>query len=278
MTVQAQTCRSWRTFVSSSQIRAGGRVSFVDPDDTVRFVRRVGGGTPVRRTYRGYLRVVYRDGQLRLVNVVPYEQYLRSVVPAESPASWPLAALRAQAIAARSYAVRSASGRRDAYFDVYDTTASQVYNGLTGHDKDWDVAVRFEHPRTDTAVRSTRRQILRYQRWTVYAEFGSSNGGWTADGGRPYLRAKYDAWDWGARANPYRTWTDSVSVQRLRAWYPSLGTIRGIQVTKRSGGGRWGGRISEFVIVGSNGRRVIRGDSNVRAVLGVRSSYCAFQR
>jgi hypothetical protein len=77
-------------------------------------------------TYRGVLRFLYGDGALRTVNVVNLEQYLRGVVPRESPASWPAAALEAQAVAARSY---SLAENRNWYAKTCDTTSCQVYGG-----------------------------------------------------------------------------------------------------------------------------------------------------
>ena len=82
--------------------------------------------------YRGALEVVPTDsdvGSLNAINAVPVDQYVKGVIPNESPASWPQAALRAQAVAARSYALSvQVSGNG---FDLYDDTSSQVYEGLS---------------------------------------------------------------------------------------------------------------------------------------------------
>ena len=80
--------------------------------------------------YRGRLRIVHLNDGLEIVNVLPLESYLFGVVPRESPASWPIEALKAQAVAARSYAYRATGG--SGCFDVYCTTASQMYGGADG--------------------------------------------------------------------------------------------------------------------------------------------------
>ncbi|WP_020576888.1 SpoIID/LytB domain-containing protein [Actinopolymorpha alba] len=277
MAVEGYSCGAWRTFVPSRKILPSGRASFVAPDGTVAVERRTSDGTKVRRDYRGFLRVVLRDGRLRPINVVSYEEYLRSVVPAESPAGWPRAALRAQAVAARTYAVRSARDRGGASFDVYDTTASQAYPGRVRYNKDWKVTRTYEHARTDAAIAATAGQTLRYNTRDALTEFGSSNGGWTADGAKPYLRAQTDGWDANASDNPSRDWKDTVTASRLQRRYPSIGTLREIRVLERSGGGTWGGRVRALLLVGSAGSREIRGEDNVRWALGLRSAWFAFQ-
>ena len=276
MAVQGYSCGTWRTYVPASRLLGTGRVSFVPTDGRIAVERKLSDGTRTRRGYRGFVRVLLRDGRLRPVNVVPYEEYLRSVVPSESPASWPRAALRAQAVAARSYAVRSASGRASSYFDVYDTTASQAYPGVVRYSSSWGVARTYEHARTTTAIRSTRALTLRYGGRVAFTEFGSSNGGWTANGGRPYLRAARDAWDLAVRA-PNSRWSDTVTASRLQARYPSIGTLAEIRVRKRAGGGQWGGRVTSLLLVGSNGAHVVSGEDNVRWALGVRSAWFAFR-
>lgn len=276
LAVDAYTCGKWHAYVGSGRLAATGRASFVATDGKVQVERRLDDGTRIRRGYRGFVRVVLRSGRVRPVNVVPYEDYLRSVVPSESPASWPRATIRAQTIAARTYAVRSSAGRSSSYFDVYDTSASQVYPGMVGYGSTWNVTRTYEHPGSNDAIKATRGVTLRYGSQAAFTEFGSSNGGWTADGGRPYLRASPDSWDAAATGSPYHTWTDTVSARQLRSQYPSIGEIVEIRVAKRSGGGRWGGRVSRLLIIGSTGVQEIRGEDRVRWALGVRSAYFAF--
>ncbi len=112
------------------------------------------------------------------VDVIPFEEYLRHVVPAEVPALWPQAVVRAQAIAARTYAwYQVLQGRPD--FDVTDWIDYQVMCDAT-------------HPASDAAVAATRGQYLAYQGQPILAQYGADNGHPTQDGGLPYLRAVPD--------------------------------------------------------------------------------------
>ena len=82
------------------------------------------------RSYRGSVALVKRGSSGRTVNRVLLEDYVKGVVPAEMPTSWPAEAVRAQAVAARSYAVRLRDFTSYAGYDICDTTACQVYRGL----------------------------------------------------------------------------------------------------------------------------------------------------
>ncbi|MFQ5718971.1 MAG: SpoIID/LytB domain-containing protein [Acidobacteriota bacterium] len=139
------------------------------------------------RRYRGKIEVfIDRAGRLRPVNVLPLEAYLRGVVPEEmGPTVYPeVEALKAQAVAARTYAARN----RDQFvadgYDLCDTPRCQVYGGADS-----------EHPLTDQAVRETRGEILTYGGVLVNAMFTSTCGGHTEDvenvfpeQAEPYLR------------------------------------------------------------------------------------------
>ena len=100
-------------------------------------------------TYRGSLEVRASGSSLQAINVVEIEDYVRGVVSKESPASWPLEALKAQAVAARSYGL--STGIRGGSFDLYDDTRSQAYGGVAA-----------ETAKTDQAVSSTRLQVVLY--------------------------------------------------------------------------------------------------------------------
>jgi SpoIID/LytB domain protein len=224
------------------------------------------GGKVIRRLYRGDLRVVLREKKLRPINIVKYDDYLRSVVPSESPAGWPINSLRAQAVAARTYALRSAINREKNYFDVYDTTASQVYPGIASLKLSWEISRRYEKARTDDAVKDTAKETLMFAGKPALTEFGSSNGGWTAGGMLPYLLALEDDWD------PQPRWTDTVKVSALERRYPSIGTLRELRIVSRSGGGAWGGRVKLVKLIGTQGEREIKGEDKVRNTLGLKSA------
>jgi SpoIID/LytB domain protein len=147
--------------------------------------------------YRGQFSVDVVNGKLRVINVLPLEQYLYGVVPAEMPSAWLPAALGAQAIAARSYAL--ASRRAGAPFDVYTDGRSQAYLGVS-----------VETPAATEAVDETAGEVLMYGGNVADTLFSSSTGGRTqsaADAfgppGRPYLVSVNDPYD---KISPYHDW------------------------------------------------------------------------
>lgn len=163
------------------------------------------GNAPIRlgsAEYAGSLVVSIRAGRLRAVNRLRMEGYIRGVVPRESPASWPAAALQAQAVAARSYALYGlTNGLGSACGGAFcPDTRHQVYGGLPGH------------PRTDAAVRATAREVVVASGNVAQTFFHSSSGGRTANSedvwSHPisYLRSVRDRRDL-VSANPNRRWT-----------------------------------------------------------------------
>ncbi|MCD1258237.1 SpoIID/LytB domain-containing protein [Paenibacillus athensensis] len=135
------------------------------------------------RAYRGDLELSAFNNRLALINVLPFEQYLYGVVSSELSASWPSEALKAQAVAARTYAIRQ--GNKYQIANVTDTTLDQAYNGLS---REFDAAVQ--------AVDATKDEVLVDQSGTLITPFYSSNaGGTTADPSEvwgtpiPYLKS-----------------------------------------------------------------------------------------
>ncbi|HEX6623337.1 MAG TPA: SpoIID/LytB domain-containing protein [Pyrinomonadaceae bacterium] len=160
---------------------------------------------PVRyneKPYRGRLEVFANTrGALTVVNVVPLEDYLRGVVPNElSPGGFPeLEALKAQAVAARTYALANLRRFQSAGFDLLPTTRSQVYGGRAT-----------EHPLTDRAVAETRGRVATYKGEAINAVYTSTCGGRTEHaehifGGHaaPYLRARECAYESGEPFAPH---------------------------------------------------------------------------
>ncbi|MCS6782108.1 MAG: SpoIID/LytB domain-containing protein [Gloeomargarita sp. SKYBB_i_bin120] len=113
--------------------------------------------------YRGRLLLLARNG-LSVINYVDLEEYLYSVVGAEMYAHWPAAALQAQAVAARSYAVTKRLQPADRYYDLGTTERHQVYRGL-----------RSEQPSTRAAVDATRGQILTYRGGIVLTQYAAND-------------------------------------------------------------------------------------------------------
>jgi stage II sporulation protein D len=151
------------------------------------------------KAYRGSLEAVSDGKTIELVNVVPIEAYLRSVVSEEMSAAWPAQALEAQAIAARSYAFASAALTDPASpFQLYSDPRSQAYGGIDA-----------ENPIVTKAVAATRGMVVLYQGKVALTCFSSSSGGETmsaADGTGtpvPYLVAVPDPYD---KLSPYHDW------------------------------------------------------------------------
>lgn len=244
----------WRTLAGEGQFSAGG-----EP------ISLIADGGVVRR-YRGKLRAARpapgstdRD----TVNVISIEAYLRGVVPREMPASWHPQAVRAQAVAARTYASYEADHPRARHYQICDTTSCQVYGGVDA-----------EQRGSDAAIAATRGQFLTWRGKPAFTQFGSSSGGQIAAGSQPYQVTKADPWDdWSG--NPVHDWSTTVDVSRIERAYPAVGDLREIRVTARDGHGQWEGRIQRLTLVGARGRVATTGD-DFRMRLGLRSTWLTF--
>ncbi len=211
--------------------------------------------------FRGVLKSVPSSPGHRItVNVLPLETYLRGVVPAETFAStWHQQTLRAQAVAARTYAVHERADRRGHPYDLCETDACQAYGGATQ-----------EYPTTDTAVRATAHKILTYGGDPAFTQFTSSSGGWTVDGGQPYLPARRDKWD--TAKDRYHAWTADFTDAELEAVWPSLGDLTRVEIGDRDGHGEWGGRAGTITLTGRDGTRTMSGSDFAQA-LGLASPW-----
>ena len=172
-----------------------GPAQALDPPLT--FSPAAGSTLTLGRRFRGKIVVDVPGQKLRAINVLPLQQYLYGVVPAEMPSAWLPAALEAQAVAARSYAL--ASRQAGAPFDVYADGRSQAYLGVSA-----------ETPAGKQAVDVTAGEVLLYNGVVADTLFSSSTGGWTqsaADAfgapGRPYLVSVRDPYD---SISPYHNW------------------------------------------------------------------------
>jgi SpoIID/LytB domain protein len=261
-------CKRWRKVERVS----GSVVTFANPGGLVATQNG-----QVRRGYRGSITATQVGRKsLQAVNTVPMEQYLRTVVASEVSPSWPEASLRAQAIAARSYAAHEGLGRIGKPFDVYDGVQSQYYPGAVEYDRRWRTVREREHPRTDAAIEATAGIQVAVDGAAALTQFSSSNGGVTAASPLPYMAVAVDDWDGRAARNPRLSWTDSVSAATLARRYPAAGGITAIEVLGREGAGPWGGRITALRVVGSARSYTVTGDSAIRSVLGTNSSLLTF--
>jgi stage II sporulation protein D len=200
-------------------------------------------------SYRGALRSVEKH----TVNVVPLDRYVQGVVPSEVPSSWPPDAVRAQAVAARSYAAYERA-HSILYYDICDTSACQVYGGADA-----------EEPASNAAVERTHGRVVMYDGAPAFTQFSSSNGGWSSAGTQPYLVAQQDPYE-AASGNPNATWTTTVTSQKIEKQWPAIGTLTHISFT-RNGYGDMGGRVLTAKFTGTLGSVTVPGD-DVRDLLG----------
>jgi stage II sporulation protein D len=220
------------------------------------------GATPLRlnRPYRGQLLVSVVNGALRAVNNVGLEGYLFGVVPSEMPHIWPAEALKAQAVAARTYALAVRKTGSD--FDLYPDVRSQVYRGIAG-----------EKPSTTAAVQATAGQVVLYRGQIAKTYFFSTSGGrtatvtdvWPNSEPLPYLVSVADPYD---SASPHHTWGPfTVKGAKLARALRVPGSLVDVRLAVTGSG-----RVRSVVAVGTNGEVTATG-ADVRRALGLRSTW-----
>lgn len=209
--------------------------------------------------YRGSLGVVLDGAAPRTVNRLSMEDYLLSVVPAESLPSWAdtggAEALRAQAIAARSYA---AAENRSPLWQTCDSQNCQVYAGSSKED-----------PRTNEAVNSTRGTVLMTDGKVVASEFSASTGGYSAGGTFPSVE------DLGDAVAPNRQWAETMTAGEIGTAF-GVGELQAFEIVGRNNLGADGGRVTHVRIVGAD-RTVETTGAEARAKLGLRSDWFTVQ-
>lgn len=242
--------RTWKVVAGDAQFQANGPLRLTTPSGVVE--------------YRGILRsATAKPGRKArdTVNILPLDTYLRGVVPSEVIASsWRPDALRAQSVAARTYAAFERRQPLARHYQICDTSQCQVYTGTT-----------HEYPTTDAAIKHTRGQVLTHRGKPAFTQFSSSNGGWTSAGSFSYLPAKQDPFD-DTPTNPNHTWRQTVAATAIEAAWPAIGDFTRIRVVARDGNGDWGGRVERLQVIGSTGTATVAGD-DFRSYLGLRSEW-----
>ncbi len=238
----------------------------------------------MRITYRGALGIVKQSGRPYTFNRLPLEQYLRGVVPKESPPDWGartgpagtgLAALEAQAIAARSYALYRSQYQmgRGRFTDICDWPDCQLYEGAAagsgGRERRNDHGAGFEH--TTLAIANTEgRALVNSDGGFAFAEFSTSSGGWSAGPPASAFPAVPDPGDaiYADNGNSGHRWTIKLRRSDIeRAFEPlfaqhgkTLGQLVRIDITGRDGNGEWGGRVRALRVVGTGGEHTFSFD------------------
>jgi stage II sporulation protein D len=209
--------------------------------------------------YRGKLNVS-SDGKLvQVIDTLGLEAYLKGVVPAEMPSAWPPEALKAQAVAARSYALANVTTGRA--FDLYGDTRSQVFGGI-----------KVENAATSAAVDGTKGQVVLYKGKVANTLFFSTSGGRTASAlestglNVPYLVPVSDPYD---SASPYHDWGPvlldaAVVAKQLKLASP----IADLQPTTGPSG-----RVKSLLVVSDDESQVTMTGNQVRGALELRSTW-----
>jgi SpoIID/LytB domain protein len=198
------------------------------------------------------------------VQRIPLERYVRGVVAAEMPSSWPAATLEAQAVASRTYALTAHAGA--SRFDVYSDTRSQVYRGVAA-----------ETPQSNAAVAATAGQIVTYAGKPAITYFYASSGGMTENVENVFLGSVPEPWLKGVSdpfdRGPSFEWKLSISFAVATARLTGLvkGGFQGIEVLTRG----VSPRIVSAEVLGTGGPTLVTGPE-LAARLGLQDSWAYF--
>jgi len=213
-----------------------------------------------QKRYAGKLNLFIRENDILVVNVLGIEKYLGSVVGSEMPAKWPLEALKAQAIASRTYALKQ---KGNPLYDIDSTNKNQVYIGLEAGTH-----------RTKRAVNSTRSLVLTYKNKLINSLFHSSSAGMTENSQDvwknkyPYLSSVKDF----DKNNPKLRWNKKFSKSQLQNLFPSIGGINKIEILNVTSTGR----VKNVRIHGEFGTDQISG-VDIRKRMNLKSTLVRFK-
>ena len=238
--------------------KAGAKVSFKAGSTGAAFSAK-------GNRYRGDMKAIASSSGVTLVNEVSMEDYLKGVVPCEIVSSWKSDAIKAQAVAARTYAMFHKDGYRSAGYDVTDDTRSQVYRGASA-----------ETEATNRAVVATAGEVVTYNGKPIDAVFHASGGGYTENCENvwgtvvPYLK--------GVQEEKYaEQWTETGTLTSF-ANLAGVGKLKNIKLTKlrigeahKSKDRGVSGRVKTITVVGSKGTKTLTGDT-LQSAFGLNST------
>jgi stage II sporulation protein D len=215
--------------------------------------------------YRGAIELRTEGAGVTAINELDIDTYVRGVVAGEMPSSWPLEALKAQAVAARTYAL--ATRKTTGLFDQYPDTRSQVYRGVTG-----------ESVRSDAAVAQTAGRVLTYGGEPAVTYYFSTSGGHTENVeysfvgslAKPWLVGVPDPYD---TQSPYHRWKVPTTAARLDSALGAPGRFKRVKVLDRG----VSPRVVRARVIGTSGSTVLTGPQ-IRARLGLRDTWFKFVR
>ncbi len=214
-----------------------------------------------KRRYSGEMRLINKGNRLLVINHLSLNKYLKSVVGSEMPKDWPMEALKAQAVAARTYALNQMKGND--YYDLDSNVSSQVYLGMES-----------ETNRTRRAVAATRNLVLLHNGKLIDAVFHSSSGGKTEDSkfvwGRynPYLVSVKD-YD---QNSPHYYWKKKIPSKSLEHIFPRIGGVNAIRILEKTDTNR----IKKVKIYGPKGNLFLSG-KELRNIFELKSTLISFK-
>ena len=213
-----------------------------------------------QKRYAGKLKIFILENEILVVNALRLEKYLSSVVGSEMPAKWPLEALKAQAIASRTYALKQ---KGNSIYDIDSTNKNQVYSGLESRTY-----------QTKRAVNSTRSLVLTHKNKLINAVFHSSSGGMTENSQNvwnnkyPYLSSVKDF----DITNPKLLWKKRFSNDQLQKLFPEIGGIKQIEILNITNTGR----VKNVKIHGDHGSVQMSG-VDIRKKMNLKSTLVRFK-
>lgn len=211
------------------------------------------------KRYRDYIKIGKEKNGLSVINLVNMDHYLYGVVPREMPASFPMEALKAQAIAARTYTLKNINKHYNEGYNLCDTTHCQVYGGM-------DV----EHVRTNEAVNVTKGKVITYNGEIIDALYHSNSGGHTEDSVEawgnffPYLVGVKDEFSIG---QPNSEWSFTIEANvlngKLKNYGIYLGDVIDLEILETSPRGG----VTKLKIIGTTGEEVLN-KGEIRQIFG----------
>ncbi len=221
------------------------------------------------KTYYGGIQILLRNGGMTIINLVNTEDYLRGVVPREMPPEWPAEALKAQAVAARTFALKHRKRHESEGYDLCASTHCQLYDGTAS-----------ESESADAAIRATSGMVLMYGKELINANFHTDSGGMTESSQAvwgnhaPYLQPVKES------ATKTLPWKQSFSLENFskqlaKAGYP-VGTVKNVKLSKLTIGKgasdrSASGRVKTMRVIGTKGSKTIEGNE-LRSMLALKST------
>ena len=220
------------------------------------------------KAYRGAVRLQNRNGRLTVINRVPVEEYLRGVVPEEMPPEWNMEALKAQSVAARTFALKNRHRHVKDGYDLCALNHCQQYGGIAA-----------ERTATNQAIAATRGEAIVYRGQPIDALFHTDSGGMTENSENvwgssiPYLRAVKEVY-------PHtQAWDKNITADDLRAVLArhgkTLDSLKRITLSSleagKSADRTVSGRVRTVRFEGNKGQISVSGN-DLRSWLGLRST------